>query len=168
MRKALRDGLTVLGAAGLGTRLMYLFDPETGTRRRALIRDTVARSTNLTEEAIATTWRDARNRGRGLLASVPSLFERKPVNDRVLVERVRSELGTLVRHPSSIEVTAENGHVTLSGPILSREVDHLLNRVQRVRGVTEVENRLEVHDEPGNIPACKGTRHERPAESLSS
>ena len=60
MTKAMRDGLTVLGAAGLGTGLMYLFDPETGTRRRALIRDTVARSTNLTEEAIATTWRDAR------------------------------------------------------------------------------------------------------------
>ena len=54
MRNAMRDGLTVLGAAGLGSGLMYLFDPQTGNRRRALIGDTVARSVNLTGEGIAS------------------------------------------------------------------------------------------------------------------
>ena len=156
MRNAMKDSLAVLAAMGLGTGAMYLFDPETGNRRRALIRGAVARSANLTQEAIGMTWRDARNRSRGLLASVPSLLQREQVNDQVLKERVRSKLGTLVRHPSSIEVTAENGHVTLSGPVLSKEVGQLLDQVRRVKGVAAVENRLEVHAEPGNIPGLQG------------
>ncbi|MGH7233445.1 MAG: BON domain-containing protein, partial [Nitrospiraceae bacterium] len=135
----MRDGLTVLGAAGLGTGLMYLFDPQTGNRRRGLIRDTVVRSVNLTGEGLATTWRDARNRSCGLFASVQSVFERKQPSDRVLRERVRSKLGALVRHPSSIEVTAENGHITLSGPILSQEVNRLLDQVRGVKGVTGID-----------------------------
>jgi len=33
------SGLFVLGALGIGAALMYLFDPESGRRRRELIRD---------------------------------------------------------------------------------------------------------------------------------
>ena len=87
---------------------------------------------------------------------MPTLFEQEQVSDRVLGERVRSKLGALVRHPSSIEVTADNGHITLSGPILSQEVDRLLDQVRKVKGVAGVENRLEIHDQPGNIPGLQG------------
>ena len=68
----MKDGLTVLGAAGLGTGLIYLFDPRKGKRRRALIRDAMVRSANLAGEGMGTTWRDARNRSRGLIASMQS------------------------------------------------------------------------------------------------
>jgi hypothetical protein len=67
-------------------------------------------------------------------------------------------MGWVVSHPHALEVTAEQGRVTLSGPILAREVDELLSCVSRVRGVADVENRLEVHEEAGNVSALQGGR----------
>ena len=154
---------------GLGTILMYLFDPQAGAHRRALVRDKTRRSARLAVKGTATTWRDARNRARGILSEVSSLlFEPRQVSDHVLAERVRSKLGTLVRHPSSIELAAEQGRVTLSGPIRSREVDGLLKGVRGVKGIIELVNRLDIHDEPGQVRDCKVTRRGFHVESRSS
>lgn len=147
---------TLLAATGLGTILMYLFDPRTGTRRRAVIRDKVRRAARLAGKGTATTWRDVRNRACGILNEASSLLELRSVSDDVLAERVRSKLSFLVRHPSSIQVAAERGRVTLSGPILSYEVDDLLQGVRRVKGAVEVVNRLEIHEEPGQVPGLQG------------
>jgi hypothetical protein len=40
--------------------------------------------------------------------------------------------------------------------VLAHEVDRLLRRVAAVRGVKRVENMLDVHAEPGDIPALQG------------
>jgi uncharacterized membrane protein len=69
---------------------------------------------------------------------------------------VRSQLGGLVSHTSAIEVRAEQERVILSGPILRDEIDRLLHGVASVRGVHDVENRLQVHDTPGNVPGLQG------------
>lgn len=53
-------------------------------------------------------------------------------------------------------MTAENGTVTLSGPILTNEVDGLLACVRGVPGVTRVENRVETHDRADDHPALRG------------
>ena len=100
---------------------MYVLDPEMGRRRRALVRDKMTRSANLTSEGMATTWRDAKNRARGLVASTKALLQQEPPTDQVLAERIRAELGFVVRHPSSIEVAVQEGRVTLSGPVLADE-----------------------------------------------
>jgi BON domain len=76
-------------------------------------------------------------------------------SDAVLAERVWSQLGGLVSHPSAIEVRAEQGRVILSGPILRDEIDRLLHGVASVRGVHDVENRLQVHATPGNVPSLQ-------------
>jgi BON domain len=76
----------------------------------------------------------------------------------VLVDRVRSKLGFFVRHPSAIEVRAQHGRITLSGPVLSDEVQQLIDGVSSVRGVRDVENRLEVHSEPGSVPGLQGDK----------
>lgn len=146
----------VVAAAGAGATFMYLFDPRTGTRRRALIRDRLIRWTRLAQKGMATTWRDARNRGQGLLAEARALFIDQSVGDETLVERVRAKLGGLVRHPSSITVQAEQGRVVLEGPILSGEVGRLLESVRRIKGVKDVENRLQVHEEPHDVPELQG------------
>ena len=68
-----------------------------------------------------------------------------PINlpdDAVLVARVRAQIGDVVSQPGAINVTAHQGHVTLSGPVPADEVDKLLATVETVRGVTEVVNRL--------------------------
>lgn len=69
---------------------------------------------------------------------------------------MRAQLGRWVSHPHAIEVAADSGHVTLSGPILQSEERQLLQAAQSVRGVHEVESRLEVHKTADNVPALQG------------
>jgi hypothetical protein len=72
----------------------------------------------------------------------------QPIDDRVLVERVRAALGRVVSNPRAIDVDAENGEVILRGSILQSEVSRLLNRVRRIRGVNAIISELEAHDRP--------------------
>src|SRR6202011_1314248 len=74
--------------AGLG--LMSLLDRDYGKRRRAILRDKLARGWNELGDGAGTTWRDLRNRARGLVAEMRSIADDKPVPDAVLVERVRA------------------------------------------------------------------------------
>ena len=83
------------------------------------------------------------------------------MSDDVLEQRVRSKLGALVSHPASINVKAENGRITVSGPVLSREVEGLLKRIWSIRGVKHVENRLEVHESADSIPGLQGEPGQR-------
>jgi uncharacterized membrane protein len=58
--------------------------------------------------------------------------------------------------PRSIAVKVQNGHVTLSGPILAHEVDELIKFVSSMRHVANVENRLEVHESADSVPGLQG------------
>ena len=147
---------TGVGGLGVGAALMYLFDPERGNRRRALLRDKVFHVAHSTGEKVDVKSRDAANRLHGLLARTKSLVTRERVPDTLLAERVRSRIGHVVSHPGSIEVTVQDGRVTLVGPALTRELDPLLSEVERVRGVAGVENKLELHEEPGSVPGLQG------------
>jgi uncharacterized membrane protein len=53
-------------------------------------------------------------------------------------------------------VTVSEGRVTLSGPVLSEEVDDLIRQIGRVRGVQEVRNELEIHQSSEGVPALQG------------
>ncbi len=154
MNKALTFG----AGLGLGTGLMYLLDPDRGKRRRALLRDKSVWAARKTGDCLEVTARDLRNRTEGIVADIQSRFSSEPVDDAVLVDRVRAKLGRIVSHPSAVHVTAQNGNVTLNGPILAAEVPELLACVNRVHGVNEVFNNLEVHEEAGNHPALQGGR----------
>ena len=160
-RPAMNRGLTLLGGMGLGAALMYLLDPERGRRRRALARDKAVHLAHRTDDALAETSRDLSHRAQGLAATSRARFSDEAVPDEVLVARVRSKIGRVVSHPHAIAVTAEQGRVTLSGPVLRDEADNLLAAVASVRGVAGVENGLEVHDGPGDVPALQGGSRRR-------
>lgn len=66
--------LTVLGAAGLGALVMYLYDPKGGRRRRALIRDKAVGLTNDAREAIGKKTRDLSNRAQGVVHEAKSML----------------------------------------------------------------------------------------------
>ena len=151
-------GLGVLGTAGLGAGLMFLLDPDMGNRRRAILRDKILSLMRLTAWAADKTSRDAKNRLFGTVHSTKFRFSDIAVSDDVLVERVRSQMGRAVSHPHAIHVTAENGRVTLTGEILSDEVDDLLHSVSAVKGVEKVTNQLNAHEEPGGVSSLQG-RH---------
>jgi BON domain-containing protein len=159
-----RQKLGLLGsvgvAAGLGAGLMYLLDPQGGGRRRALARDKTVSVLKKGGDAALKTSRDLGNRTKGLVAEAGSRLRRSAVDDQVLRDRVRAKLGRVVSHPSAIDVTACDGCVVLSGPVLASEVDDLLKTAVKVKGVEGVENRLEVHESAGNHPALQGNGRE--------
>ncbi len=150
--------LGFLSGAALGGGLMYLLDPDRGNRRRAQVRDKIIRGLHVGGDVGDKAIRDLRNRARGAVAEFWASVRNEPVDDAVLEQRIRAKLGRVVSHPNSIEVRAENGRVSLSGPVLAAEVDELLWSLSSVRGVRDIENRLDVHKEAGNVPGLQGGR----------
>jgi uncharacterized membrane protein len=135
---------------------MYFLDPERGRRRRARVRDRLAHAAAISGDAAGATGRDVAHRASGVAARVRGTLSRGRVDDRVLAERVRAQLGRLVSHPRALDVDAVDGVVTLRGPILQHEVQGLLNAIERVDGVREVVNALEEHRDARSIPALQG------------
>jgi len=147
----------ILKSAAAGALAMYFLDPQSGRRRRARTRDKVEHARRRLRDAYDVTARDARHRVHGLQAMSRRLLQRGgDVPDETLVGRVRAVLGRYVSHPHAIEVSVDAAQVTLSGPILADEVPGLLGAVKHVPGVRGVENRLEVHSEPGNVSSLQG------------
>lgn len=146
--KANTPNLLMLGCMGLGVGLMYMFDPMTGRRRRALLSDTVRSYWYRTGGLISKTAREARSRTYGLVSAARAQLSSTDVPDNaVLQARVRAQIGHMVSHPGGIDVRAEQGHVTLRGPVSASAAEKLLTTVASIPGVTEVVNQLEVHDE---------------------
>jgi uncharacterized membrane protein len=159
------DRHSKIGSFILGAGAMYLLDPERGARRRSLLRDRVIHAGNKFGGGMTATARDTRNRALGAAASLRSRFQADEVDDAVLHERVRSAIGRVVSHPGAVTVTAYDGRVALSGHVLADEVNELIRRVERVRGVREVRNEMEIHRTSNGVPDLQRggqPREERP------
>jgi osmotically-inducible protein OsmY len=152
----LRNNRALLTGLGLGVGLMYFLDPERGRRRRALVRDKVAHATRVSTNALGSAGVDLAHRATGLVARVRSVLRSGPVDDDVLVERVRAKLGRMVSHPHAIAVAAVEGVVRLRGPVLQSEVQRLMRSVTRVAGVRRIVNQLEAHSSVGHAPWLQG------------
>ena len=144
-----------LGGVLTGMVVMYVADPDGGARRRALARDKAAHALHRSKDFLGKAGRDLRNRIQGLAAGARHVFPHEEVDTHVLTDRVRAELGHRVSHPRAIDVSADQGRVTLRGLVIAGELGPLLAAVSRVPGVRAVENRLDVHDVP-DVPALQG------------
>jgi hypothetical protein len=69
--------LRVLGALGIGALAMYFYDPVSGRRRRALLRDQLVHARHEIGDYAEGTTKDLRNRAYGLVAEARSLVERR-------------------------------------------------------------------------------------------
>lgn len=143
---------------GLGMLAMYLFDPQVGRRRRALVGDRFESTRSRLTHFADTAYRDAVNRGYGIRARLrPVTGQSRPVTAHQLEERVRALIGRVVRNSHALRVQArDDGTVALSGPVLASEVNRLMSAVWSVRGVTGIEDQLQVHEQPGNVSALQG------------
>ena len=150
--------LSVLAGLLVGAGAMYFLDPDRGRRRRSTASDRFLHLSRTAGDAAGKTSRDLSNRVQGLVALSRSRLHPEPVDDLTLVERVRARLGRVVSHPGSIEVGADQGRVTLSGPILSHEADALVRATRAVAGVAGVEDRLERHGQAEHVPGLQGGR----------
>lgn len=158
-------GLAFGTGVGIGTGLMFLLDPDQGKRRRALLRDKCYLAARKTGEGMGVTARDLRNRTQGIVSEVQSRFSSAPVDDAVLVDRVRAKLGRVVSHPRALNVTSQNGRVVLSGPILASELPELLACVNSVSGAKQVINQTDPHEASDNHPALQGGRERHGSRS---
>jgi gas vesicle protein len=68
----MRGIFAILAGLGVGAGLMYLFDPQGGNRRRALIKDKAAKLNRQTREALEGTAKDLSNRARGMAHELKS------------------------------------------------------------------------------------------------
>jgi osmotically-inducible protein OsmY len=152
----MNKGVAIVGGVGLGAALMYLFDPDRGRRRRALIRDKVEAAGNKITDSAGKMGRDIQNRAQGMIAETKARFSQEEISDDVLIDRVRARLGRLPVHFAAPEVTAENGIVTLRGQILADELPRVLRATRYVRGVKDIDNQLEVHTQTDNVSAFPG------------
>jgi uncharacterized membrane protein len=140
----------------VGASAMYLLDPDRGARRRSLLRDQGVHAGRRVGDAFAATARDAGNRTRGTAAALRARFRTDQPGEEVLHERVRSSIGRVVSHPGAITVVVTGDRITLTGQVLTDEVDPLIHAVAQVRGVSEVRNELEIHHSPAGVPSLQG------------
>jgi len=141
---------------GLGAGLMFLLDPQAGTRRRRLLRDKMRRFGRQAGER-ANAWSQmASDHAQGFVAETTARFKDEPVDDRTLVERVRAELGRVMTHVRAVDVDARDGCVTLRGDVLEHEAEAALAAARTTRGVRSVEDALVRHPEPGRVPSLQG------------
>jgi hypothetical protein len=158
---------TVVRTAMLGAAAMYWLDPDRGRRRRALVRDKARSLAHRTRVFLDAAGRDLAHRSEVLRARAGDRRHGDRQSDVVLVERVRARLGRIVSHPHALRVSAQDGRVSLTGPILSREHRRLLAGVRRVRGVRAVDDEaLALHRRTDGIPALQGSPRHRPTGSL--
>ena len=69
-------------------------------------------------------------------------------SDDVLVARVRSEMGHVLRHAHHVTVTASAGWIQLHGTVLIGEREALMEAIRKVPGVEGIDDYL---DERGRV-----------------
>ena len=137
----------IAAAFAAGAAAMYYLDPETGRRRRALVRDRGIAARHDLEDYASAASRRASDKLQGTAARTRSRVSREPVDDEQLHERIRSRLGHVVERPGDIEVQVRDGYVVLSGSVDEEEIDQLVSAVTAIKGVEGVDNLVSVGGE---------------------
>jgi uncharacterized membrane protein len=152
---------TFLRGTAIGAGLMYFLDPIHGRTRQSHFRDRMVGYRNDVEDIVQAGVKDLSNKARGLAAETRARVNQKMPDDWVLEERVRSRLGSIPGRTGGITVSAQNGTVYLDGDVMRDEVDNIISRLTSSRGLGNIENRLRVHDDPGDIPALQNASDSR-------
>jgi osmotically-inducible protein OsmY len=134
--------MKVATAFAAGAAAMYLLDPETGRRRRALVRERSGGAARDLQDSVRSAGRDAANRMRGRVAETKSHLAGEPVDDDTLHDHIQAKIGHLMDRPSTVDVDVVDGHVVLSGEAPDDEAAARSRYVAGMQGVSDVENRL--------------------------
>ena len=143
-----------LGGMGLGAGLLFILDPQLGGARRAWVRDKMGRGVHVFGRFLDRRVRDLRNRAQGRVAELRASGEQ--VNDDLLVERVRAQIGHVLSHPAAIEIIASDGLVIVRGPVLEGEREKIEHRLSETRGVRDYRVDVESHPTAEGVPSLQG------------
>ncbi len=143
-------------AFAAGALMMYFLDPNTGRRRRALVRDRGVSMSRDAERLVRGKSKRAADRLKGLAARTRANLSSTPIDDDMLHDRIRSRLGRLVGHPHHVEVHVHDGWVQLKGTVAEEEFEDLLHAVSSIRGVRNLESLLRTASSPTATVAAPG------------
>lgn len=149
--------LGTLGAVAAGALAMYYLDPELGAQRRALLAELVRNGLPGGEGKGAA--------GGHALRGTYHAPNADPDSDAELRRRIQTRLGRMVSHPRAIRVDVEHGVVRLSGDLLAKERDGLLDQVRQMPGVRKLVNAMTAHDLPQEL--ASGRERPVPLERAS-
>jgi osmotically-inducible protein OsmY len=142
--------LLALGAL-LGAAIAYLLDPQSGRRRRAMLRDRSAGFARQTGRSAAQTGRAVAAEAYGVSQKVQHLKEApKEYDDATLAQKVQSEIFRDADSPKGqVDVNAEDGIIVLRGEVERPElIEQLVERTRSVQGVRDVQNLLHLPGTP--------------------
>jgi osmotically-inducible protein OsmY len=144
--------------AALGAALAYFFDPQSGRRRRALLRDRGGAVVRRSFRRVERLERHAEAEAYGLSQKAQHLREEpKPTpDDATLAQKVETEIFRDPNVPKGqININAEKGTVVLRGEVGTPElIRDLEERTRRIQGVEDVENLL-------HLPGSKAPMHQK-------
>lgn len=152
--------LTLLNGMIIGAMAMYIFDENRGAKRRAYARDKLIRAGHLLGRTIRKRGRDLMHRAVGSVAELRSSVRDRvaSIPDDILVDRVRSQIGHVVSHPGLLDISAQDGCVSVCGPVLRSEVEKIRNRLAKIRGVRDCRLQLEPHADLDQVAGSRGGR----------
>ena len=144
-----------LRLAALGAALTYFFDPESGRRRRALVRDRTLGFFRQRRRQASRLGTAASAHAYGVKQKATHLREEpKEFDDQTLKAKVETEVFRPEDAPKGqVNVNVENGVVYLRGQVDRPEiVNDLETKVRKVQGVRDVENLL-------HLPGTEAPQH---------
>ena len=130
-------------AATVGAAAFYFLEGERGKHRRAAFSRKAGRLRAGLAGSVSQYSSDVQHRIKGIAKGAWYGHLRRPPDDRVLEERIRSRMGRIVERPHRVHVASERGVVTLWGLATENEVRKLVRAVETMPGVVEVLNHLE-------------------------
>ena len=162
LKNTLSHSASLVTGLVLGAAAMYILDPDSGNRRRALARDKVMRGLRAARMNANKQARNAWNNLYGSVAETRSKMRDAGagIADDILEERVRAQLGHVVAHPGALDVRVEDGCATISGPVLNDEIARIEARLNETRGLWNWKLNVDAHESAENIPALQGGAHE--------
>jgi gas vesicle protein len=140
----MKQRLIGLGAA-FGAAFAFLFDPQSGRRRRHELRDRTLALFRRSGRRAERSGRAVGARAQGVSQRVQHLREEpKDLDDVTLARKVETEIFRPADVPKErINVNVQNGVVQLRGEIDRPDmIEELVEKTRSVQGVREVENLL--------------------------
>lgn len=142
-QSSLLVGLALCGGVLLGGGLMYLLDPRTGNRRRAIAKDQVKSFVRRSTRQSLRTLRHLTNKMTGMLAEATNTIRSEGrSSDKKILDRVRSTLGRTIEHPHAVDIAVHEGRVILRGQLRPHEVGQVMSAVKKTPGVTSIDNQI--------------------------
>jgi osmotically-inducible protein OsmY len=139
-----KKAIAAAGAAGAAG--AYFLDPQSGTRRRHMLRDRAEAVVRRTTDRVRRQKVYRAHQAEGKIEALKSKArpEKPAANDQDLADRVKSEIFQPADAPKgSVNVNVENGIVYLRGHVDRKgQIEKLAKRARSVDGVRGVHNLL--------------------------